>query len=144
LRFKPTDELVKQLGGSTTPAATSSTGASGSASTSTMTDEQRAARRAAFQQRSGGASGAGRTGRGASSSGTLYMLDADGKLKAIRVRTGISDSAFTEVRGKEITEGMKVITGMTQPQTAGATSTAPASPFQPQRQTGGGGPRGGF
>ena len=58
--------------------------------------------------------------------GSLYYLDAKGSLAVARVRTGITDGTTTEITGKNITEGMKVIAGT---QTASATSTA-ASPFQ--------------
>jgi len=58
--------------------------------------------------------------------GSLYYLDAKGSLAVARVRTGITDGTTTEITGKNVTEGMKVIAGT---QTASATSTA-ASPFQ--------------
>jgi HlyD family secretion protein len=39
----------------------------------------------------------------------LYYIDKDNNLKAMYVRTGLSDGQKTEVSGKNISEGMKVI-----------------------------------
>ena len=73
--------------------------------------------------------------------GTIYTVDANGALQPIRVRTGITDGKVTEVRGRELKEGMKVVAGTAQPQTAEeATST---NPFQQNNQSGGRRP-GGF
>lgn len=78
-------------------------------------------------------------------SGTLWTLDAAGKLKPVRVKTGLSDGQKTAVESATLTEGTKVVTG-TQSTTAAATTNASsASPFGPQGGRGGaGGPRGGF
>ena len=92
---------------------------------------------------------AGRTAGGSSASprlrmtgGTLYALGADGKLTPVRVRTGISDGKVTEVRGRELTEGMKIVAGTVQPQSAESGS---ANPFQQQNSSQQRGPRpGGF
>lgn len=83
---------------------------------------------------------------GNSGFGSVYVLDPSGALKQIRVRTGLSDGSTTEVRGRELTEGMKIVSGVTQPQSAENTSSA-ASPFQQnnqQQQRGPGGRAGGF
>jgi HlyD family secretion protein len=45
--------------------------------------------------------------------GLLWYFDAAGKLKATRVKTGISDGQMTEVRSDEIKEGMEVIKTVT-------------------------------
>ncbi|MBN2399345.1 MAG: efflux RND transporter periplasmic adaptor subunit [Candidatus Aminicenantes bacterium] len=45
--------------------------------------------------------------------GLLWFLDSSGKPKAIRVKLGISDGQMTEVRAKEIKEGMEVIKAIT-------------------------------
>jgi hypothetical protein len=76
--------------------------------------------------------------------GTLYVADAQGKLTPIRVRTGLTDGSVTEIRGRDVKEGMKVVAGTSQPQSAGTTSNA--SPFQSgNHQQQRGGPRpGGF
>jgi len=45
--------------------------------------------------------------------GLLWILDAAGTPKAVRVRTGISDGQMTEIRSDEIREGMEVIKSIT-------------------------------
>jgi HlyD family secretion protein len=78
-----------------------------------------------------------------SSGGTLYFLDANGKVQSAKVKTGITDGIVTEVSGADIKEGMKVIAGSLSgsPTTTATTSTAPFGGGQQQR---GGGARGGF
>ena len=66
--------------------------------------------------------------------GTLYVTDAKGELKALRVRTGINDGAMTEVSGKEIAAGMKVVAGSASTQKTAQTTTQ--SPFNAQQQGG--------
>src|SRR5256885_1601250 len=75
--------------------------------------------------------------------GTLYYLDANGKLAVARVRTGVTDGTITEVTGKNLTEGMKVIAGTTSAAQSAQTSTS-ATPFQSGQQQQRGGARGGF
>ena len=74
--------------------------------------------------------------------GTLSVLDTNGQIKTVKARAGVSDGKFTEVRGPELKEGMQVIAGTAQPQSA---ETQSASPFNQNsgsnRQPGG---RGGF
>lgn len=100
-------------------------------------------------QRTGGARGsndttsrsgsAGRQGAGGRST-RLWMLGADGVLSSVPVTTGLSDGQRTEVSGKGITEGTKVITGAVVPGAAPAgRSTLPIG-----GGAGGGGRRGGF
>jgi HlyD family secretion protein len=74
------------------------------------------------------ASGASRT-RGEGRPGTLYYLDAKGELKSLTVRAGVSDGSTTEVRADGLKEGMKVIAGTMQPQTA-QSGTQAGNPFQ--------------
>lgn len=74
----------------------------------------------------------------------LWYLDEKGQLKAARVRTGINDGTMTEVQGKDIRAGMKVIAGTASAtaQTAQKTSAAPLGQSNQRPQ---GGPRpGGF
>jgi HlyD family secretion protein len=42
----------------------------------------------------------------------LWCLDEQGKLKVIRVRTGITDGQMTEVRAEELAEGQEVISAL--------------------------------
>jgi hypothetical protein len=87
--------------------------------------------------------------------GTVYILggtDLKPELKAVRVRTGISDGQFGELKNGDLKEGDFVVTGIVLPAKAGQAKTAqPASssnpfsgPQQPQRGGGGGGGRGGL
>ena len=72
------------------------------------------------------------------SGGTLWTVDSTGKVKPIRVRTGLTDGQKTEVQGTALAEGTQVIVSVASDGTT-ATSTAPAAnPFQPQRGAGGG------
>lgn len=80
---------------------------------------------------------------GQTRSSVLHTLDTEGKLKPVRVETGVTDGSFTEVRGAELREGMKVVAGTLQPQSAAQTSTS-ANPFQGNSGQQQRGPRGGF
>jgi multidrug efflux pump subunit AcrA (membrane-fusion protein) len=71
--------------------------------------------------------------------GTIWTLDANRKLKPIRVRIGLSDGQRTQITNESVTAGMQVIIGET---AAGAAALAPATtsnPLTPQRSGGGGG-----
>jgi HlyD family secretion protein len=59
-----------------------------------------------------GANGNG-SGKRPKDVGMLWYFDASGKLKAARVKTGISDGQLTEVRSDEIKEGLEVIKTVT-------------------------------
>ena len=43
--------------------------------------------------------------------GRLWIEDEAGKLKMVFVRTGVTDNIYTEIIGKNVQEGMEVITG---------------------------------
>ena len=91
------------------------------------------------QGRPGGPGGANRARTRTGGPGIIWTVDAAGKLKPIRVRSGLSDGQRTQIMSQDaaVKEGMKVIIG------SGLASqgAAPASqsPLTPQR---GGGPRG--
>jgi hypothetical protein len=76
---------------------------------------------------------------------TLWTVDANGVLSPHRVRLGISDGQKTQITSRDLQQGASIVIGTTQPgsSTAAASATT-ANPLQPQRQTGGGGPRGAF
>jgi HlyD family secretion protein len=57
--------------------------------------------------------GANGSGKRPKDVGMLWYFDASGKLKAARVKTGISDGQLTEVRSDEIKEGLDVIKTVT-------------------------------
>jgi HlyD family secretion protein len=115
LRFKPTEEQVAKLKES---AASSSGGAAPTG------------RRASASGTNGGGAVAGtprRTRTGTRPSfGTLYFMNEKGELASARVRTGISDGTTTEISGQNVTEGMKVISGVaTSAKTAEGTAASP-------------------
>lgn len=127
LRFKPADDAVV--------AKTETT-----ATTATATSTQaRTGQRRGTGQRSGNGQRARSGGFG-----TIYTVDEQGTLTPIRVRTGLTDGSTTEIRGRDLKEGLKVIAGTAQPQSASNT-TSNASPFQNNNQQQQRGPRpGGF
>lgn len=80
--------------------------------------------------------GAGRSGsRNGRDFSVLYYLDADGKLAMMPVRAGITDGQSTEVRGRQLEAGMRVIAGMGQSMQKAATNpfqaTQPGGPPRP-------------
>lgn len=81
--------------------------------------------------------------RGQRSSRTLYVAGAKGELEPLQVRTGVTDGSFTEVRGDKVIEGLKVVAGTSQPQSA-QSEPASGNPFQSNRQQSGPRPPGGF
>jgi HlyD family secretion protein len=144
LRYKPTDEVLAAYGATKDKTTTAATGSTATSSSSGA--------QGGGAQGGGAASGRGGAGRarsgqsrapGSGGFGTLYYLDADSKLQKLRVHTGITDGTTTQVEGKGLSEGMKVIAGTISAQTAGSTTTA-ATPFQGgQQQRGAAGGAGG-
>lgn len=125
LRVKPTADMLAVSGATKT-----GVGASGAtARSATQGDTARRVRRDS-------------TRTSAPSAATLWVLDAKGVVKPVRVRTGLSDGSKTEVQSTTLTEGTQVIIGTETPGTTTTPSPAPAaSPFQTQ---GGGRRPGGF
>jgi HlyD family secretion protein len=129
LRYRPTDEVLARFGPA--PASGDAKAEAGPAA-------------AAATGSAAGTARARRSESGASGSrgGTLYALDAKGKLQALRVRTGITDGLFTEVEGKDVEEGMQVVDGVV------PASKSPAATSNPmggaQQQPARGRPGGGF
>jgi HlyD family secretion protein len=133
LRYKPTDAQLAELKANAPKTSTAT--ATTTAATSTATRD-----RSAWRSRNGG-SAAGNGG----SFGTLYYLDANGKLAMTHVRTGVTDGTTTEVRGKDLKEGMKVIAGtISATSTQSAQTSTSGSPFQSGQQQQQRGARGGF
>ena len=64
-----------------------------------------------------------------SSRGRLFVLDAGGGPRAVAVRTGLTDGAFTEVSGEGLKEGDTIIVGV---QAAGAPAQKSAAPAGPR------------
>lgn len=127
LRFKPADDakVATQTTDTTgTARQARETQATGTQQTGTQQTGQGVRSGNAQRTRSG-------NGQRSRSGGmaTLYTVDDKGTLIPIRVRTGLTDGSVTEIRGRDLKEGTKVVAGTSQPQTAGAT-TSNASPFQ--------------
>jgi len=134
LRFTPSDDELKQAG--------------------IDPDSMRAARGSAAQRRAAAGAGArqdagpfgggstlrGQGGQARSTRGRLWVQDAGGKLRMIRVTTGLTDGKSTVVQGQELREGMKVIVGSGQAATAQSTSQTsnPLGGAQQQRRGPGG------
>jgi HlyD family secretion protein len=133
LRYKPSDAELAALKAQRKTAPSTSTATTSTTTTTTGTASPRGNR---------GARGGGSRAPGAPGFGTLYYLGDDGKLAVARVRTGITDGSSTEISGKDVKEGMKVIAG-TVSATQPAQTTTSATPFQGGQQQGGGGRRGG-
>jgi HlyD family secretion protein len=93
------------------------------------TDEQRRAWMAMREQRAAAGGGSG--------AGIVFTLDAKGEPLPARVRLGVSDGQFVEVR-EGLTEGDRVVTGIdgdtARPSPRASGSPGAANPFQPQFQ----------
>ena len=70
------------------------------------------------------------------SRGMLFTQDATGKLTPVRVKVGITDGQRTVVEGEALTEGMKILTGVSTGAPAAAAGAPAASPFGAQQQQG--------
>ncbi len=139
LRYRPAAEQIAE--------AVNGQQATGSDSTqrsrTTGDSAQWRARRGAAGGSAGGARSGARTG---ASVGTLWTVDASGKLTSVRVRTGLSDGSKTQVQGRDLKEGTQVVVGTSSGAQAATQTSQSASPFQPQAggaRRGPGGP-GGF
>jgi RND family efflux transporter MFP subunit len=67
----------------------------------------------------------------------VWIMGADGKPKAIVVKTGLSDGNFTEISGEGLTEGMEILVGIEDPNRGKAPQAGPA-PLMGGPQGGGG------
>lgn len=109
LRFKPSEEQAAKLTAARTAAVTSTGGAA-----ATLNGGRRRAAGAALTR---------------SSVGTLYYIDEKSVLRVARVRTGINNGSTTEITGRDVKEGMKVISGIAS-SSQNAETTSSGSPFQ--------------
>lgn len=137
LRFRPTPEMLASL-----RASRSQNGARRRDSTSVGQNGARRGGGAGRVRGAGQTRGAGQA-RGSAGAGgrasiaMLWHVDADGKVTATRVRTGLSDGQQTEVQGQGLTAGMQVIAGVVTGETNAAATARPASgPFQTQSRGG--------
>ncbi len=112
LRYQPSDAVIATAG--VTPSATEALGGGPPASTA------RGAARSSGQQH-----------------GTLWVLDENGRLNALRVTVGVSNGRLTQVSGDELSPGLRVIIGTG---TASSSTSDASSPFQNTTQSGRPGP----
>jgi len=127
LRFTPSDDELKKSG--IDPDSLRSRGAQRRAAAGTA--------RAADGPFGGpGNSGLRAAGGSAprSKRGRLWVQEADGKLKMIRVTTGLTDGKTTVVEGTGLHEGMKVIIGSNQAAAAQSGQQQTSNPLGPQQQ----------
>ena len=68
-------------------------------------------------------------------SAILWTLDAAGKLNPVRVHTGLSDEAHTEVSGQNLKPGTKIVIGVADPRSVDDGTSK--NPFQNRRPSGG-------
>lgn len=149
LRFKPD---IAVAGAPAAPGATSTTGTAstatasrGNAQTSTASGgpspEQRAARMGNRTRGVGGAAGAlGAAPAAHHRAQTVYILGADNKLKAVEIRTGITDGHYTQVVSGDLKVGDSVIVGLA---TSKVDTNPPPGSNNPMARPGGAGGRGG-
>jgi HlyD family secretion protein len=137
LRYRPTaEEIADDAGRGSRVAGSDSTRRS---RTSGDSGQWRGRRNAA-----GGSAGGARSGARTGSVGTLWTVDAEGRLAAVRVRTGLSDGSKTEVQGRDLKAGAQVIVGTSSGAQSASQSSQSSSPFQPQGGAMRRGPGGGF
>ena len=67
-------------------------------------------------------------------SAILWTLDAAGKLNPVRVHTGLSDEAHTEVSGQNLKPGTKIVIGVADPRSVDDGTSK--NPFQNRRPSG--------
>jgi HlyD family secretion protein len=73
---------------------------------------------------------AGQAARGGSS-GRVFVLDPEGKPKAVTIRTGITDGSYTEVVGGDVKDGQELVVSIA------TSSNAPRSPGTSSPSSGG-------
>lgn len=86
----------------------------------------------------GAPNGARRSGAGRGAGGAptiLWVLDSLGQIKAVRVRTGLTDGQKTEIYSRDVTAGMQVAIGVLSGAAAAEAATS-NNPFQQTQQRG--------
>jgi HlyD family secretion protein len=120
LRFRATEAMMTTV----RPAQ----GAPARSASAASSDSTRAQRTAAGQRENGPSDARPRN------VAMLWYLDESGALATARVRTGMTDGQKTEIQGRDLTEGMQVIVGVSAERDAAGSSAT--SPFQTQQQSG--------
>ncbi|MCK9422180.1 MAG: efflux RND transporter periplasmic adaptor subunit [Bacteroidales bacterium] len=143
LRFSPPqeyiDELMKNLPDSLKPRQWKR---SNDSNRSGMSRQQGTfSPNAGMAERTGnGSGGSGTTGgesqAGKPKPGMIWIRDGE-VLRPVRVRVGLTDGSYTEVKGRNLNEGAVVVLGMNNSVTS-PSGTQQQNPFIPQRPQGGG------
>ena len=109
-----------------------------------LTPEERAAR---WGNRGGGVGGAAAGLGGAPPTRkrpqTVYILGADNKIKAVEIRTGITDGHYTQVVSGDLKPGDSIIIGLATSKVDSNPPPGSNGPMGGARPGGGGGGRGG-
>jgi HlyD family secretion protein len=94
-------------------------------------------------QRMTGAGAGNGSGARKRSSNRIYYVDENGKLLVSPVTIGLTDGKNTEItKGRNIKEGMKIISGIAENSTTAAAASSGSNPLMPAAQQGGNRPRG--
>ncbi|PIQ62856.1 MAG: efflux transporter periplasmic adaptor subunit [Bacteroidetes bacterium CG12_big_fil_rev_8_21_14_0_65_60_17] len=125
LRFRPTESMTavlqqrfqalreqRQAAGDTTRAANGRNG--GSAPSGGGFPGGAAPSGGGFPAGGGGFPGGAGSGGRNSNSAMLWYVDENNELQIARVRTGITDGSSTEITGRGLSDGMKIIAGVTE------------------------------
>ncbi len=134
LRFTPTAEMLGADSLPHTATRDSSERRISSPDSSAVPDRTR--RAAGATGGSGGAASTGRVRDAAGTMSTLWVMDSLGSITPVQVRTGLTDGQRTEITGRTLAEGMRVVIGVLSAG-SGTQSTTSSNPFQQQTQSGG-------
>jgi HlyD family secretion protein len=112
--------------------------------TSTMSPEERAARWGNRTPGVGGAAGAlGGAPPTRKRPQTVYLMDADGKLKPVEIRTGITDGHYTQVVSGDLKVGDMIVIGLATSKVESNPPPGSSNPMGGGARPGGAGGRGG-
>lgn len=123
IRFRPTDEMAEEL--RTRMAATREQRGQGERDSTRARPEGPAGQGGVGAAMAGGQGGFG----GDTDRAMLWYVDDEGQLSVKMVRTGLTDGAQTEIRGRDLEVGLRVIAGVTLTDDAGS-----SNPFEQNNQ----------
>lgn len=132
LRFRATEEMQAEVRANRAASGQGQDGVNGAGAPGEGSPNAGNSRTAGPDANGGGAGGRTGARAGRARGTTLWYLDDTGKLAMSRVRTGITDGQQTEIKGRNLKEGLQVIIGVTQ-----TAETKSSSPFQSSSPAGG-------
>lgn len=59
----------------------------------------------------------------------VWILDAKGQLKSVKISVGLSDGQFTEITSSELNEGAEVLVGVIEPAKKSGSTPTTAPPM---------------